>query len=471
MEVRTAIIADYTTRAHPDRQDMLDRLRRLFTGRPAIIVGCVAAIYLLLGFFGVPALLRWQIDRQVPALLDHKVTVGALRFNPILLRLQADDLGLADSRGRTLVAVDRLVVDFALRSAIDRAWTFSEVSLAGPKVAFEVDAQGAHNFQPLLDRVRALQGEPQAESKAEPTRFAVRRLSVERAHIEYRDRLLAEPLVASIDPLDVVVEDLSTLPSRLGRYRVAARGGATARAGREPRRSGDTRARGGWRRRRPGVGGRAARGRRAGGQVGDAAAGAGRREVTRRARPAPYPVTMHNAGISPGRLDSKFGRGCKRPGTQEETVNRRRALITAAAALALASTARAQSAQPLVEVWKSPTCGCCKDWVRHLETNGFRVKTVEVQSTAQARARMRIPERLGSCHTAAVGGYALEGHVPAREIRRMLAERPDAVGLAVPGMPIGSPGMDGPEYGGRKDPYDVLLVAKDGTTRSYQAYR
>lgn len=160
------------------------------------------------------------------------------------------------------------------------------------------------------------------------------------------------------------------------------------------------------------------------------------------------------------------------PGTQEETVNRRRrALMTAAASLALAPLARAQSAQPLVEVWKSPTCGCCKDWVRHLQTNGFRVKTVEVENTAQARARMRIPERLGSCHTAAVGGYALEGHVPAREIRRLLAERPDAVGLAVPGMPIGSPGMDGPEYGGRKDAYDVLLVAKDGSARSYQSYR
>lgn len=152
-------------------------------------------------------------------------------------------------------------------------------------------------------------------------------------------------------------------------------------------------------------------------------------------------------------------------------MNRRRALLTAGAALAFAATTRAQSAQPLVEVWKSPTCGCCKDWVRHLESNGFRVKTLEVQSTAQARARMRIPERLGSCHTAAVGGYALEGHVPAREIRRLLAERPDAVGLAVPGMPIGSPGMDGPEYGGRRDAYDVLLVAKDGSTRSFRSYR
>ncbi len=145
--------------------------------------------------------------------------------------------------------------------------------------------------------------------------------------------------------------------------------------------------------------------------------------------------------------------------------------MAAGAALAFVASARAQSAQPLVVVWKSPACGCCKDWVHHLESSGFRVKTVEVQSTAAARARMQIPERLGSCHTAAVGGYALEGHVPAREVRRLLAERPDAVGLAVPGMPIGSPGMDGPEYGGRRDRYDVLLVAKDGSARSYRSYR
>jgi hypothetical protein len=81
-----------------------------------------------------------------------------------------------------------------------------------------------------------------------------------------------------------------------------------------------------------------------------------------------------------------------------------------------------------------------------------------------------MPMRLGSCHTAQVEGYAIEGHVPAREIRRLLAERPDAVGLAVPGMPIGSPGMDGHAYGTRKDPYDVLLVRKDGSTTSFQSY-
>ena len=87
------------------------------------------------------------------------------------------------------------------------------------------------------------------------------------------------------------------------------------------------------------------------------------------------------------------------------------------------------------------------------------------------RARLGIPVRYGSCHTALVGGYAIEGHVPAREIRRLLAQRPVAVGLAVPAMPIGSPGMDGPAYGGRKDPFDVLLVGLDGSASVYQPYR
>ncbi len=124
----------------------------------------------------------------------------------------------------------------------------------------------------------------------------------------------------------------------------------------------------------------------------------------------------------------------------------------------------------LVEVWKSPACGCCKDWVRHLEDNGFRVK-VNDTGNAGARARLGMPQQYGSCHTAKVGGYVVEGHVPAKEIQRLLSERPDAVGLAVPRMPVGSPGMDGPQYGGRKDPYEVLLVDRKGGASVFQAYR
>ena len=147
----------------------------------------------------------------------------------------------------------------------------------------------------------------------------------------------------------------------------------------------------------------------------------------------------------------------------------RRHFIGACAA-AVAAPAFAEPARPLVEVWKSPTCGCCKDWITHLEANGFAVRVFETGNTAM-RGQLGIPVQLGSCHTARVGGYAVEGHVPAREIRRLLEERPAAVGLAVPAMPVGSPGMDGPEYGARRDPYDVLLVAQGGRSTVFQSYR
>jgi hypothetical protein len=125
---------------------------------------------------------------------------------------------------------------------------------------------------------------------------------------------------------------------------------------------------------------------------------------------------------------------------------------------------------PPMQVWKSPTCGCCKDWIAILQRDGFKVQTFDEGNNA-ARARFGLPARYGSCHTARTGGYVVEGHVPAREIRRLLADKPDAIGLAVPGMPIGSPGMDGPEYGGRRDPYDVLLVHRDGSSRVYASYK
>lgn len=143
-----------------------------------------------------------------------------------------------------------------------------------------------------------------------------------------------------------------------------------------------------------------------------------------------------------------------------------------ASALALAPAAMAQ-AKPRVEVWKDPNCGCCQDWISHLEASGFQTR-VHDSGNAAARAQLGVPEKLGSCHTGqiSVAGrkYALEGHVPAREIHRLMKERPQAIGLAVPGMPTGSPGMDGPAYGGRKDAYAVLLIKNDGRTAVYQQY-
>jgi hypothetical protein len=149
----------------------------------------------------------------------------------------------------------------------------------------------------------------------------------------------------------------------------------------------------------------------------------------------------------------------------------RRRLLLASLALGLPGLAAAASTKPMVEVWKSPYCGCCKDWVAHLEANGFAVRTHEVGDLDGARRTLGMPERFASCHTAKVGGYLLEGHVPAREIARLLRDKPAALGLAVPGMPVGSPGMDGPAYGGRRDAYAVLLVQRDGSHRVFKQYR
>lgn len=128
-----------------------------------------------------------------------------------------------------------------------------------------------------------------------------------------------------------------------------------------------------------------------------------------------------------------------------------------------------------VEVWKDPSCGCCQDWVAHMESHGFAV-TVHDSGNSAVRARLGIPTRLGSCHTALVEGYTIEGHVPAADVHRLLQQKPKALGIAVPGMPVGSPGMDGPAYGGRKDPYEVLLITSnrmnsDVSTRTFTSYR
>jgi Cu/Ag efflux protein CusF len=153
-------------------------------------------------------------------------------------------------------------------------------------------------------------------------------------------------------------------------------------------------------------------------------------------------------------------------------LTRRTTLMAAAAALASAGWA-AQAASPhklpVMQVWKDPNCGCCKDWVDILRREGFEVQTFDSGNTAM-RQRLGMPMQFASCHTALIGGYVIEGHVNPAEIKRLLAERPKALGLAVPGMPIGSPGMDGPEYGSRRAPYDVLLVQKDGSSRVYQSY-
>jgi len=117
-----------------------------------------------------------------------------------------------------------------------------------------------------------------------------------------------------------------------------------------------------------------------------------------------------------------------------------------------------------VVVYKSPTCGCCKEWVKHMQANGFSVTSHDVANIMPYKTVNGVPATLGSCHTAKVGGYVIEGHVPASDIKRLLKERPAVAGLAVPGMPVGSPGM---EQGGHKDRYDVLTFDRQGNTNVY----
>lgn len=124
----------------------------------------------------------------------------------------------------------------------------------------------------------------------------------------------------------------------------------------------------------------------------------------------------------------------------------------------------AQAAE--MTVYKSPWCGCCGAWVEHLQANGFSVAVKEQEDLDPVKRAFGVPEPLQSCHTAVIEGYVIEGHVPAADVRRLLAERPQARGLAVPGMPVGSPGM---EQGGRRDRYEVILFG-DGAPRVYSRY-
>lgn len=120
-----------------------------------------------------------------------------------------------------------------------------------------------------------------------------------------------------------------------------------------------------------------------------------------------------------------------------------------------------------IHVYKSPSCGCCSDWVDHLEENGFDVDVTETNDLNQIKIDAGLTPALASCHTAFVGDYVIEGHVPASDIQRLITEAPQATGLSVPGMPLGSPGM---EVGDRKDHYKVILFNEAGQTRVFSQY-
>jgi hypothetical protein len=134
----------------------------------------------------------------------------------------------------------------------------------------------------------------------------------------------------------------------------------------------------------------------------------------------------------------------------------------------LAATAAFADTLPEVFMYKDPNCGCCGAWAERLEAEGFHVKTVAAADMESVKRRFAVPQRLTSCHTAKVGGYVIEGHVPATAIKRLLREKPAVAGLSVPGMPLGSPGMEVP---GKKDAYDVVTFDKAGRTAVYESHR
>lgn len=146
----------------------------------------------------------------------------------------------------------------------------------------------------------------------------------------------------------------------------------------------------------------------------------------------------------------------------------RRALLTGLLASPLAMRAAAAQTLPTMIVTKDPNCGCCGAWVDHVRAAGFTVEVIENPEMSRVKARLGVPQDLASCHTAQIAGYAIEGHVPADAIKRLLAEKPTAKGLAVPGMPVGSPGME--VEGMEPESFEVVLFGPEGQ-RPYARYK
>jgi hypothetical protein len=146
----------------------------------------------------------------------------------------------------------------------------------------------------------------------------------------------------------------------------------------------------------------------------------------------------------------------------------KRILFIVAVLLVSAGAGAQRTPPPTVQVFKSATCGCCSKWVDHLRSHGFTVRTTDIEAMDEIKAKHQVPQGARSCHTALVGGYVVEGHVPAADVQRLLRERPAIAGIAVPGMPIGSPGMEVP--GMKAQAYDVIAFTKQGTTRVFASH-
>jgi len=142
------------------------------------------------------------------------------------------------------------------------------------------------------------------------------------------------------------------------------------------------------------------------------------------------------------------------------------AAVAAPASAVTAAAASPATATPTLVVYKTPTCGCCKGWVKSMEAAGFKVEVHDLADLAPIKHAAGVPDELQACHTARIGGYVVEGHVPPEDIRRLLAERPDIAGIATPGMPMGSPGMEG----AYKDRYDVMTFGGNGRSTVFASH-
>ena len=147
----------------------------------------------------------------------------------------------------------------------------------------------------------------------------------------------------------------------------------------------------------------------------------------------------------------------------------KRPIMVLSFALSFFPVAKVSAEQSQIEVYKTNSCGCCVAWMNHLDENGFETTGHDMFGGSLVRFKLDngVPQRMVSCHTGLIDGYVIEGHVPAADISRLLEERPEAVGLAVPKMPLGSPGMD---QGSRRDAYDVFLIYEDGSTEVFASY-
>ena len=140
------------------------------------------------------------------------------------------------------------------------------------------------------------------------------------------------------------------------------------------------------------------------------------------------------------------------------------ALVIATTAAVSIKSGRAASASQVVVAYRNPGCGCCEKWAEQMKTSGFDITMHDDADLAARKSKLGVPDQLAGCHTALIGPFIFEGHVPPEDIMRFLAEKPDALGLAVPGMPVGSPGM---EMGNSKEPYEVVMFKADGSAESY----